>query len=132
MKKGIWLVLFTIVLSGCNSSSWELEKERAGEIKEVQAYVESLQEKTPDAKGYRVFTISEGKKMIVLSSGDENNALRLEGVSFSSEKTTITVKETNKNNGESNPYLMIGLREIKGDLVVQSTDGKIYKKQDQH
>lgn len=71
----IILVLTVTMLSAC-SNTWVLEKDRLGEVGTVKNYVEQLQEDDTDFQGYRVFTISEGKKMVVVSSGSSDQILK--------------------------------------------------------
>lgn len=63
----VWLLVIMLLLAGCQPSYWVLEKDRVGEgSPDLEIYANYLQ-MHDDVKGYQVFTISEGKKMVVVS-----------------------------------------------------------------
>lgn len=64
--KWVWLFVIMLLLAGCQSSYWVLEKDRIDKVPDIKSYVKDLQ-MHDDVKGYQVFTISEGKKMVVVS-----------------------------------------------------------------
>lgn len=104
---------------------WVLEKSRLGEVPEIEHYVNSLQD-TPDKRGFKIFTIAEGRKMIVVSTGSKSESLELDVVKVDSGDTKIIVKELENNSDEENPYIMVGISAIKGQLLIQNTDGDSY------
>lgn len=63
----VWLFVIMLLLAGCQSSYWVLEKDRIGEgSSELELYANYLQTHD-DVKGYQVFTILEGRKMVIVS-----------------------------------------------------------------
>ncbi|MBM7601020.1 hypothetical protein JOC34_003441 [Virgibacillus halotolerans] len=119
------VISVSLVLTACGGDSpennWVLEKSRVGDLPEVEDYVAGLQN-NPDTRGFKVFTISEGKKMVVVSTGNADKSLELDDVVVDSGDTKIIIDEMEKKNEEDNPYIMIGLGAIKGELFVQSAD----------
>ncbi|UTL72685.1 hypothetical protein [Bacillus halotolerans] len=130
-----WVLLFVIMLllAGCQSSYWVLEKDRIGEgSPDLEIYAKHLQ-MHDDVKGYQVFTISEGKKMAVVSLGSSENEKQLEvsDVKFSSKETVVTVKrKPAPKANEKNPFILIGLDKIEGDLIVQDESGDRFEETD--
>ncbi|MDO8227410.1 hypothetical protein [Bacillus cabrialesii] len=131
--KWVWLFVIMLLLAGCQPSYWVLEKERIGEgSSDLEIYANYLQMHA-DVKGYQVFTISEGKKMVVVSLGSSENDKQLEvsDVKFSSKETVVTVKRkpASKAN-ETNPYILIGLDKIEGEFLVQDEKGNRFEETD--
>ncbi|MDM5303914.1 hypothetical protein QUF44_20470 [Bacillus subtilis] len=129
----VWLFVFMLLLAGCQPSYWVLEKDRIGEgSPDLEIYANYLQ-MHDDVKGYQVFTISEGKKMVVVSLGsrEKDKKLEVSGVKFSPKETIVTVKRkpATKAN-EKNPYILIGLDKIEGDFIVQDESGDRFKETD--
>ncbi|MCY8147020.1 hypothetical protein [Bacillus inaquosorum] len=130
--KWVWLFVIMLLLAGCQSSYWVLEKDRIDEVPDIKSYVKDLQ-MHDDVKGYQVFTISEGKKMVVVSLGCSDKAKKLEvsDVKFSPKETIVTVTRKPATNAyEKNPYILIGLDKIKGDLIVQDETGDRFEETD--
>lgn len=137
MYKSTFLILMiaiTLGLVACNSNEdkeyWVLDKSRVDEIPKVEKYVKKIQQE-PTNRGFKVFTISEGKKMIVLSLGkvQEGYDINVSNVDINDAKTTVEVgvsKEQSYSNDEKNPYILIGLNEIKGDLIVKKKSDDEY------
>jgi len=121
------IVLVIVFLNACGRKTWVLEKDRLGEVNSVENYVEHLQNDSTGFRGYRVFTISEGKKMVVVSSGTSDQTLRFKKADVSNESTTITVEEEAMDTDEENPYILIGIDEIKGDFSVVNESQEKYK-----
>ncbi|MGM8215120.1 hypothetical protein ACLIA0_06020 [Bacillaceae bacterium W0354] len=118
------LFVFTLIfLSACGTKTWVLEKNRLSETGEVKSYVEQLQTAHSDVRGYKVFTIAEGKKMVVVSSGTSDHSFIFKGADVTSDRTTITVEEKIEETNETNSYILIGIDKIKGELTVTNTDG---------
>lgn len=131
--KWVWLFVIMLLLAGCQPSYWVLEKDRISEGgSELELYANYLQ-MHDDVKGYQVFTISEGKKMVVVSLGSSENDKQLEvsDVKFSSKETVVTVtrKPAPKAN-EKNPYILIGLDKIEGEFIVQDETGNRFEETD--
>lgn len=129
MKK-MYLLIFVLMiafLSACGSNTWVLEKDRLDEVESVKNYVEQLQNDYTDFRGFKVFTISEGKKMVVVSSGTSNQALEFNGADVSNNSTTITVEEKSTETDEENPYILIGIDEIEGGFSVVNESGEKFK-----
>ncbi|MCI3986390.1 hypothetical protein MMJ63_16135 [Bacillus vallismortis] len=122
----VWLFVITLLLAGCQPSYWVLEKDRIGEGNpDLDIYANYLQ-MHDDVKGYQVFTISEGKKMVVVSLGsrEKDKKLEVSGVKFLPKETIVTVKrKPAPKANEKNPYILIGLDKIEGDFIVQDESG---------
>ncbi|MEK4216683.1 hypothetical protein NYE57_00980 [Bacillus sp. FSL L8-0222] len=122
----VWLFVIMLLLAGCQPSYWVLEKDRIGEgSSELELYANYLQTHD-DVKGYQVFTISEGKKMVVVSLGssEKDKKLEVSDVKYSPKETIVTVKrKPAPEENEKNPYILIGLDKIEGDLIVQDKSG---------
>lgn len=127
----VFLFIFiSLSLTACNSYSpnnnWVLEKSRLGESGEIETYVMKLQNNS-DTRGFKVFTISEGRKMVVVSSGNVDESLELNDVQIVSGDTKITLSKKGNKNGEDNPYIMVGLGAVEGKLFVESADGNSFE-----
>ncbi|MCY8795380.1 hypothetical protein [Bacillus inaquosorum] len=131
--KWVWLFVIMLLLAACHPSYWVLEKERIGEgSSDLEIYANYLQMHN-DVKGYQVFTISEGKKMVVVSLGSSENDKQLEvsDVKFSSKETVVTVKrKPAPKANEKNPYILIGLDKIEGAFNVQGEKGDRFEETD--
>ncbi|MCY8424737.1 hypothetical protein MOC70_08915 [Bacillus vallismortis] len=128
----VWLFVIMLLLAGCQPSYWVLEKDRLDEVTDIKMYVNDLQ-MHDDVKKYQVFTISEGKKMVVVSLGsrEKDKKLEVSGVKFSPKETIVTVKRKPAPKAyESNPYILIGLDKIEGDFIVQDESGDRFKETD--
>lgn len=130
LKRTYILFIFTsLILVACGGytpyNNWVLEKSRLNEVPEIEDYVMSLQN-TPDKKGFKIFTISEGRKMVVISTGNAETSLELGDVKVDSGNTKVILKEIENKSDEENPYLMVGISAIKGTLFVQDADGNSY------
>ncbi|OBA03404.1 hypothetical protein A9D36_12180 [Bacillus subtilis] len=130
--KWVWLFVIMLLLGGCQPSYWVLEKDRLDEVTDIKMYVNDLQ-MHDDVKGYQVFTVSEGKKMVVVSLGSNENEKQLEvsDVKYSHKETIVTVqrKPASKAN-ETNPYILIGLDKIEGNFIVQDETGNRFEETD--
>lgn len=132
MKK-IFIVLISfitsLVLVACGgytpNNNWVLEKDRLNENPEIENFVSSLQE-NPGKRGFKIFSVAEGRKMVVVSTGDVERSLELDDVKVESGNTKVILKEIENKNDEDNPYIMVGISAIKGELFVQDTDGNSY------
>ncbi|CAN2249387.1 hypothetical protein [Bacillus vallismortis] len=128
----VWLFVFMLLLAGCQPSYWVLEKDRLDEVTDIKMYVNNLQ-MHDDVKGYQVFTISEGKKMVVVSLGsrEKDKKLEVSGVKFSPKETIVTVKrKPAPTANEKNPYILIGLDKIEGEFIVQDESGDRFEETD--
>ena len=126
------IVLVTPLLSG-ETSYWVLDKQGVDEYTDSSLSSEyySLQ-RNASVRGYSVHTISEGNPAIVLSLGEEMKGANLEVVSVENEneRTTITVRSFSNGSTEVNPTIMIGLDELKEEVIVTDTDGTRYAELD--
>ncbi|MBT9248269.1 hypothetical protein [Bacillus halotolerans] len=129
----IWLFVIMLLLAGCQSSYWVLEKDRIGEgSSELELYANYLQTHD-DVKGYQVFTILEGRKMVIVSLGSSEKEKKLEvsDVKYSPTETIVTVKrKPAPKANEKNPFILIGLDKIEGDLIVQDESGDRFEETD--
>ncbi|MCI4167250.1 hypothetical protein [Bacillus spizizenii] len=132
-SRWIWLFVIMLLLAGCQPSYWVLEKDRIGEgSPDLEIYANYLQ-MHDDVKGYQVFTISEGKKMVVVSLGssEKDKKLEVSGVKYSPKETIVTVKrKPAPKANEKNPYILIGLDKIKGEFIVQDEMGSRFEETD--
>ena len=126
------ILLVTPLLSG-ETSYWVLDKQGVDEYTDssLSSEYDSLQ-RNASVRGYSVQTISEGNPAIVLSLGEEMKGANLEVVSVENEndRTTIMVRSFSNGSTEANPTIMIGLDELKEEIIVTDTDGTRYLKLD--
>ncbi|MGW8459276.1 hypothetical protein ACWBUX_10070 [Bacillus atrophaeus] len=129
----VWLFVIMLLLAACQPSYWVLEKDRIGEgSSELELYANYLQTHE-NVIGYQVFTISEGKKMVVVSLGSSEKEKKLEvsDVKYSPKETIVTVKRKSASKAnEKNPYILIGLDKIEGDFIVQDENGDRFEETD--
>lgn len=107
MKKGlvfVWLVF--ILLAGCK----------------IQQYIDQLQTEAIDYRGYKIFSISEGSKAIVISTGEGSKQLRIAEMHQSSKDTAVTIAETEDHSNDKNTYIVVGIEEIVGAFFVFERD----------
>lgn len=124
--------MIMLLLAGYQPSYWVLEKDRLDEVTDIKIYANDLQTHD-DVKGYQVFTISEGKKMVVVSLGssEKDKKLEVSGVKYSPKETIVTVKrKPAPKANEKNPYILIGLDKIEGGLIVQDESGNRFEETD--
>ncbi|TDY59336.1 LOW QUALITY PROTEIN: hypothetical protein BJ795_0949 [Bacillus subtilis] len=125
--KWVWLFVIMLLLAGCQPSYWVLEKDRIGEgSPDLEIYANFV-------KGYQVFTILEGRKMVIVSLGssEKDKKLEVSDVKFSPKETIVTVKrKPAPTANEKNPYILIGLDKIEGDLIVQDETGDRFEETD--
>lgn len=131
--KWVWLFVIMLLLAACQPSYWVLEKERIGEgSSDLEIYANYLQ-MHDDVKGYQVFTILEGRKMVIVSLGsrEKDKKLEVSDVKYSHKETIVTVqrKPASKAN-ETNPYILIGLDKIEGNFIVQDETGNRFEETD--
>lgn len=126
MKRNFLLsVLMVMILSACNWNTWVLDKDRLSENSDIEAYVQSLQQVHTDFRGHYVLTVAEGRKMVIVSTGSNATTLAFKDAEISHDKTVVTVDElNNQSTDEVNSFILIGIDEIKGDLVVVNADGE--------
>ncbi|MBU8610691.1 MULTISPECIES: hypothetical protein [Bacillus] len=128
----VWLFVIMLLLAGCQPSYWVLEKDRLDEVTDIKMYVNDLQ-MHDDVKGYQVFTILEGRKMVIVSLGssEKDKKLEVSDVKFSPKETIVTVKrKPAPTANEKNPYILIGLDKIAGDFIVQDETGSRFEETD--
>ncbi|MCY7830610.1 hypothetical protein MOD54_08550 [Bacillus spizizenii] len=132
-SRWIWLFVIMLLLAGCQSSYWVLEKERIGESSsELELYANYLQTHD-DVKGYQGFTILEGRKMVIVSLGSSEKEKKLEvsDVKYTPKETIVTVKrKPAPKANEKNPYILIGLDKIEGEFIVQDEMGSRFDETD--
>lgn len=81
-----------------------------------------------ETEGYRISTISEGKKEITILLGEEylGKEIQVEDVSKWG-STEITLKLIDEGVDGKVPFIQIGIDEIKEPLKLQTTDGVIFE-----
>lgn len=118
--KLIGVSMIAMLLASC-SSHWILDKERLSDH-EIKSHVSKLQDQEyhhySNLSVYTIFTISEGRKMVVITSGDESKSLEFVRLDKDKKDQKIIVRETTNESDDINPYLLVGLDKIKGDLEV--------------
>lgn len=119
--KLIGIIMIAMLLASC-SSHWILDRDRLNEVSEVESHVNKLQQhgnsSYSELSVYTVFTISEGRKMVVITSGDESKSLEFVRLDKDKKDQKITVREITNESDDINPYLLVGLDKIKGELEV--------------
>lgn len=119
--KLIGVIMIAMLLASC-SSHWILDRDRLNEVPEIESHVNKLQQHENSSYSelsvYTVFTISEGGKMVVITSGDESKSLEFVRLDKDKKDQKIIVRETTNESDDINPYLLVGLDKIKGDLEV--------------
>ncbi len=80
-----------------------------------------------DRKGFKSINISEGKLMVVVSTGTSEIELEAVDVEILDDETIITVREVEADSDEINPYILIGLERKNGKLTVVNEDGEEYE-----
>lgn len=122
MKKHIVLINIFIVyfLTSCSQAVDYsiLDEKTVDNLTSVAAYVDELQASNTDYKGFKVFDTSDGKKVVVISSGEPNRTLRVNQVEQSSKDTSITVVEVDLPSEQKNSYVVVRLDEIVGAFYV--------------
>jgi hypothetical protein len=116
----VLLLTVFIILTSCSQSVdyTILDEETVNNMTVVSDYVEELQSRKPDYKGYKVFDTSDGNKVVVISSGEPNKTFKVHKVEKSSKDTGITTVQTDLPSEQKNPYVAISLDEIVGAFYV--------------
>lgn len=81
-----------------------------------------------EIEGYRISTISEGRKEVTLLLGEEylGKEIEVENVSKRG-PTEITLRFVDEGEENKVPFIQIGIKEINEPLKVQTTDGVIFE-----
>lgn len=81
-----------------------------------------------EEEGYRISTISEGRKEVTLLLGEEylGQEIEVENVN-DQESTEITINFEDGGQEDKVPFIQIGLNEIKEPLIVETTEGLIFQ-----
>lgn len=128
LKKAlVGLFVIMMILSGCGKEYWVGKKKEIDEEPGVRQYVNYLQNEKPERKGFKLIDISEGKKMVVVSTGTNELELEAVDVEVLDDETIVTVKEVEADSEEVNPYILIGLERKKGKVKVLNEDGEEYE-----
>ncbi|QTD42569.1 hypothetical protein [Sporosarcina sp. Te-1] len=129
MKKGfaVLLVALIFILGACSKGYWLMNKKDLDEEPVVRSYVKMLQTEKTDWKGYKLFTITEGKNLVVVSTGTPTKELEAVEVEVLDDQTIVTVKEVDAESDETNPYILIGLEIKNGSMKVVNEGGEEYE-----
>ena len=127
MKKVLTLLAVMIILTGCGKDYWVWNKKDLDKEPGVRQYVNYLQNDKTDRKGFKLIDISEGKQLVVVSTGTNKLELEAVDVEVSDDETVVTVKEVEADSEEINPYILIGLERKSGKLRVINEDGEEYE-----
>lgn len=84
-----------------------------------------------ETEGYRISTISEGRKAVTILLGEEylGKEIEVENVHVQG-STEIILRFEDEGNEDKVPYLQIGLNEINKPLKIQTTDGMVFEQID--
>ncbi|MGK9182245.1 hypothetical protein KXS12_08325 [Priestia filamentosa] len=109
---------------------WVIKENRLaiGTSDEIGSYLSLLQQ-NPTIQGYKTFTISEGAKAVVLSLGEEMSGDNIEvlDVEENGNTTVIKVRMFYNRSDEKNPFIAIGLDRVQSDVVIEDTNGTVFK-----
>jgi type III secretory pathway lipoprotein EscJ len=120
-KNSILFIVFVVVFLASCSQSVEysiLDEETANNMAAVSVYIEELESRKSDFKGYKVFDTSGGKKIVVISTGEPNKTFKVHKVEKSSKDTAITIVQTELPSEQRNSFVVIRLDEIVGAFYV--------------
>ncbi|EIT84876.1 hypothetical protein A374_14330 [Fictibacillus macauensis ZFHKF-1] len=138
-RKALWrkvaFLLIMVVAAGSlffthsNVHYWVIEKTDHMGSEDALAYSKQL-EINPSIKGYKIFTISEGKKGVMLSLGEQRagNTIQVKSVKGQGDETVIEVSSTHNKSQEKNPWIMIGVDSLQSNVIVKDVDGTVYEK----
>ncbi|MBB4826179.1 hypothetical protein HNO89_003416 [Sporosarcina luteola] len=129
MKKGFigLLVALVFLLGACTKGYWVMSKKDLDKEPGVRAYVKELQKEKTEQKGFKLFSISQNRNMVVVSTGTPTKELEVIEVQVLEDQTIVTVKEIEADSDETNPYILIGLDEKKGSMRVINEEGDEYE-----
>lgn len=128
MKKSwVGLLLVMILLSGCNKgySVWNLSK--TDEEPAIRSYVKDLQTDLTERRGFKLFNLIEEKKMVVISTGNNEVELEMVDLQITDDETLVTVKEIKAKSEDINPYILVALDQTSGKLKVVNEVGEEYE-----
>ncbi|MFS0785487.1 hypothetical protein ABC345_03775 [Shouchella sp. 1P09AA] len=145
MKKVVFILSVSALVSGCNllgsspdktveagNGYWVLKNDYANEL-QSNGLRNSQNQTYVNNNVFFVEDVSEGKKMAVIFSGDEDVAYLLADIDIQDTETIITVEESANTEDLTNPYLLVGMDELNGDLTVINThNDKEIKQVDQN
>lgn len=127
-KKSVFtfVILFVIVSSFrmyMNQVDYWIIKETKVFSEEEESYLQLLQ-KDPTIQGYKAF-----KQVVVLSLGQEMAGDNIEVLDVEEEgnTTVIKVKTFYNRSDEKNPFIAIGLDRVQSDVVIEDTNGTVFK-----
>ncbi|MCG3087493.1 hypothetical protein [Sporosarcina cyprini] len=129
MKKGFAALMIALILllGACTKEYWVMNKKDIKDEPAVRVFVEYLQEEKPERRGFKVIDISQGKSMVVVSTGTPAKELEVVDVDIQDDQTIVTVKEIDAESDEVNPYILIGLERKNGSMLVKNEDGEEYE-----
>lgn len=104
---------------------WVIKENRLaiGTSDEIGSYLSLLQQ-NPTIQGY-----SEGAKAVVLSLAEEMSGDNIEvlDVEENGNTTVIKVRTFYNRSDEKNPFIAIGLDRVQSDVVIEDTNGTVFK-----
>ena len=127
VKKVVTLLAILMILTGCGKDYWVWNKKDLDKEPGVRQYVNYLQNDKTDRKAFKLIDISEGKQLVVVSTGTNKLELEAVDVEVLDDETIVTVKEVEADSDEINPYILIGLERKNGKLKVVNEDGEEYE-----
>ncbi|WP_051348457.1 YesK family protein [Peribacillus kribbensis] len=135
-KKVVFTGILLLVLSVAAYEKYNevdyMVGEKTNEDHDVDSYIQHLQD-DPSIKGYKVFTMSEGRPGVVVSlggkmAGDNIEILR---VKEEGDTTKMLIKTFYNKSEERNPVIIIGLKRVQKNIVIMDTDGTTFGKVDE-
>jgi hypothetical protein len=133
-KKSVYTFVLIFIALYCAFSYfnkvdyWVIKKTHYFSGDDIGLYVQQLQ-KDFSIKGYKVFTITEGNKGLVLSLGGEmeGNDIEVLSVKEQGNMTVVTIKSYYNQSDEKNPVIALGLNRLQSEVIVMDTNGTIYE-----
>jgi hypothetical protein len=109
---------------------WVIKETRLsiGTADEIGSYLSLLQQ-NPTIQGHKTFTISEGANAVVLSLGQEMAGDNIEVLEVKEDgnTTVIKVRTFYNRSDEKNPFIVVGLDRVQSDVVIEDTNGTVFK-----
>jgi hypothetical protein len=133
-KKSVYtcVLLFVVLYFGFTYINkvdyWVIKKSSYSSGDAISLYEERVQNDL-SITGYKVFTILEGNKGIVLSLGGKmkGNDIEVLDVEEQGHTTLIKIRSYYNQSDEKNPVIGIGLNRVQSEIVIMDTNGTLYE-----
>lgn len=127
-KKSVFtFVILFVIVSSCRMYMKQVDywviKETKVFSDEEESYLQLLQ-RDPTIQGYKAF-----EQVVVLSLGEEMAGDNIEvlDVEEDGNTTVIKVRTFYNRSDEKNPFIAIGLDRVQSDVVIEDTNGTVFK-----